>query len=90
VFLPLLIHLTERYTPLTLPVHLIVPSLIGYGFSSAPPVDRDFTTADNAVLIDSLMRGLGLEGYIAQGGDIGSYVSRFLGERYDSCKGKIT
>lgn len=63
-----------------------MPSLVGYGYSSAPSVDQDFTTRDNAVLFNSLMEGLGMKGYIAQGGDIGSFVSRFMAS-FDSCKG---
>jgi hypothetical protein len=34
------------------------------------------------------MEGLGLKGYIAQGGDVGSAVSRYLAE-FVSCKGKL-
>lgn len=33
------------------------------------------------------MRGLGFGAYVAQGGDIGSYVSRLLGEKHGACKG---
>lgn len=32
----------EEYTPTTLPYHLIVPSLPGYGFSSSPPLDKEY------------------------------------------------
>lgn len=80
--------LKKKYTPENLPVHLIVPSLIGYGYSSAPPLDRDFATRDNATLFNLLMEGLGLKNYIAQGGDIGSFVSRFMASS-DSCKGIV-
>ena len=39
------------------------------------------------MVMDKLMRGLGFgDGYIAQGGDIGSYISRILGVKSDSCK----
>jgi len=85
-FLPLTEYLSKKYTPETLPVNLIVPSLIGYGYSSAPPVDKEFRTRDNAPIFNSLMEGLGFKGYIAQGGDVGSAVSRYLAE-HDSCKG---
>jgi microsomal epoxide hydrolase len=88
-FLPLLHHLSKTYTPETLPVHVVVPSLIGYGFSSPPPVDDDFTTRDNAALFDKLMTGLGFKNYIAQGGDVGSLVSSTLGAEYPACKGKL-
>jgi len=41
----------------------------------------------NASIIDKLMRGLGFgSGYIAQGGDVRSIVSRLLGERFEACK----
>jgi microsomal epoxide hydrolase len=41
-FLPILRLLKEKYTSATLPYHIVVPSLPGYGFSYAPPIDRDF------------------------------------------------
>lgn len=87
-FIPLLHHLSGTFTPDDLPVHIIVPSLIGYGFSSPPPIDDDFTTGDNAALFDQLMRGLGFEQYVAQGGDVGSLVSTYLGADYPACKGE--
>lgn len=40
-FLPLTEHLSREYTPETLRVNLIVPSLIGYGYSSGPPLDKE-------------------------------------------------
>lgn len=40
-----------------------------------------------AVVMDKLMKGLGLgSGYIAQGGDIGSFVARVLYTTDESCK----
>jgi microsomal epoxide hydrolase len=86
--LPLLDHLCSTYTPDTLPVHVIVPSLIGYGFSSPPPIDKDFVTRDNAALYNALMKGLGFNKYIAQGGDVGSLVARFQGQDFDECTGE--
>ena len=86
-FLPLFHYLSATYTPEELPVHIVAPSLIGYGFSSPPPIDDDFGTTDNAALFDQLMRGLGFESYVAQGGDVGSLVSRALGADYPACKG---
>jgi pimeloyl-ACP methyl ester carboxylesterase len=66
-------------------VHLVIPSLPGYGFSpapsrivGAPTMARQF----NALLTD----GLGLEGYIAQGGDYGSVVSGWMAYRYPACR----
>lgn len=81
-------HLRDTYTPETLPIHAIVPSLVGFGFSAPPPRHDRFTNLDTATLWDQLMRGLGFESYVAQGGDIGSYVTRLLGEKFDACKGE--
>lgn len=66
-----------------------MPSLPGYTFSSGPPVDRNFSSSDAARIMNQVMVNLGFEsGYVAQGGDIGSRISRLLGVQYDSCKGE--
>lgn len=79
--------LSKKYTPENLPFHVIVPSLPGYGYSSGPPLDRDFTTEDAAGFLNDLMVGLGFgDGYISQGGDIGSFLTRVLVVTSDSCK----
>ncbi|KAJ5334940.1 hypothetical protein N7452_007343 [Penicillium brevicompactum] len=86
-FLPILQKFREEYTPETLPYHLIVPSLPGYAFSSGPPLDRDFGTGDIARVLDQLMKDLGFgDGYVAQGGDIGSRIARHLAVDHESCK----
>jgi microsomal epoxide hydrolase len=91
-FVPTLLHVSKTYTPANLPYHVIVPSLVGYGFSSMPPLDRPFGARECAGAFDALMTGLGLGigsprgGYIAQGGDIGSFVSRQLAT-FDGCIG---
>ena len=42
---------------------------------------------DLAWVMNSLMLGLGFgNGYVAQGGDIGSYVARILGSKFKECK----
>lgn len=90
-FLPILDMFRKEYTPSTLPYHLIVPSLPGYTFSSGPPLDRNFTTTDIARVLDQLMKDLGFEnGYVAQGGDIGSRIARGLAVDHESCKGKCS
>jgi microsomal epoxide hydrolase len=87
-FLPILSLMKKKYTPETLPYHLIVPSLPGYAFSDPPPLDHDFATKDISALMNQLMLDLGFEsGYIAQGGDIGSRVAKILGASSDACKG---
>jgi microsomal epoxide hydrolase len=89
-FLPMLDLLKEKYTPQTLPYHLIVPSLPGYYFSSPPPLDRDFGCEDIAELFHRLMLGLGFARYAAQGGDIGAKVARILGATQEACRGVLS
>lgn len=85
-------HLRKTYTPAQMPYHFIVPSLIGYGWSSPPPIDRAFAARDCAGVFETMMVGLGFGksggkgGYFAQGGDIGSFVTRQL-STFDSCIG---
>ncbi len=57
---------------------VVVPSMPGYAWSSAPP--KPITTRDIAHLWDELMtRMLGYPRYVAQGGDWGSLVASWLG-----------
>ena len=77
--------LKQKFTTETSPCHVVVPSLPGYAFSSLP-VDKDFKVADSARIIHKLMMLLGLKGYIAQGGDIGSGVARHCLSLYGECK----
>ena len=86
-FLDIFEHFKQKYSEDNLPYHLIATSLVGYTFSSTPPLDRDWTNADSARIINKIMVGLGFgDGYIAQGGDVGSYVSRVLAVSYPGCK----
>jgi microsomal epoxide hydrolase len=60
---------------------------VGYAFSSGPSTKSNTRTTDIALIINTLMVGLGFDnGYIAQGGDIGSYVARILGSKFSECK----
>lgn len=86
-FLPMINHLKSTFTPDTLPVHVIVPSMIGFGYSSPPPKDREFVTIDNGTLFNKLMKGLGFNAYVTQGGDVGSMVAPLMGEAFDEVKG---
>jgi microsomal epoxide hydrolase len=79
-------YLRDNYTPETLPVHVIVPSLVGYGYSSPPPKDRDFITVDNGELFNRLMKGLGFDSYVVQGGDVGGLVAPMMGESFPEVK----
>lgn len=84
-FLGILKVVKKQYSAQELPYHIVVPSLPGYTLSSGPPLDKDFTTEDIARITDKLMTGLGLAGYIGQGGDVGSYTCRPLA-LYPNCK----
>jgi|SRR4051794_38891719 microsomal epoxide hydrolase len=78
----------KRYSAEELPYHIIVPSLPGYTLSSGPPLTKDFNLEDVARIMNKLMVGLGFgTGYIAQGGDVGSFLCRILNAYYDECKG---
>ncbi len=58
--------------------HVICPSIPGYGFSR-PPRRPGFQPRACAELFASLMTALGYERYFAQGGDVGSAVTTWLG-----------
>lgn len=88
-FLPIFKLLSSRYSPSTLPYHVIAPSMPGFGFSSRPPLDQEFGLMDVAQIFQKLMHGLGFaDGYVAQGGDVGSRVARILGKTDESCIGR--
>jgi len=79
--------LKERYSPKDLPFHVIAPSLPGYAYSSGPPVDADYSIEQASSVMNNLMIGLGFDsGYLAQGGDLGCFVSRIQATKYDACK----
>lgn len=59
-------------------VHLVVPSLPGYGFSG-PLTDTGWTTARMARALAELVRRLGYDRYAAHGGDWGSRIVADLG-----------
>ncbi|KAI9664237.1 MAG: hypothetical protein M1831_002416 [Alyxoria varia] len=90
-FLDLLTHFREKYTePSNLPYHLIVPSLPGYTLSSGPSLKHDSGKIFMASMMHKLMLGLGFDeshgGYIAQGGDLGSFTANIMGAMYPDCK----
>ncbi len=64
---------------------IVVPSLPGYGFSGKPA--RPIGPRTIARMIDRLMCDvLGLEGYIAQGGDWGSAISGWMAYEGRGCR----
>jgi microsomal epoxide hydrolase len=65
-------------------VTVVVPSLIGYGFSSKPA--RPIGPRTIARAFDQVMRALGYDDYVAQGGDWGSSVAGWLGYEAAGCR----
>ena len=56
-------------------VHLVVPSLPGYGFSGPTP-DGGWTPARMARAVGELVARLGYDRYVVHGGDWGAHVGR--------------
>ncbi|PVH98811.1 epoxide hydrolase-like protein [Periconia macrospinosa] len=87
-FLPLIEKVKKKYPdPEAMPYHIIVPSLPGYTLSSGPPMDRDWDLGDTARVMNGLMKQLGFERYLAQGGDLGSFVATSLVTGFEECVG---
>ncbi|CAG9977987.1 unnamed protein product [Clonostachys byssicola] len=87
-FIDLLDVIKSQFNASSSPYHIIVPSLPGFTLSSAPSPESNWGTANTSALMDDLLSGLGFKsGYIAQGGDIGSFVARTLALTSESCKG---
>ncbi|MBI1180965.1 MAG: alpha/beta fold hydrolase [Alphaproteobacteria bacterium] len=65
---------------------VVVPSLVGYGYSGKPPSPVD--PRDQARFMDGLMtRVLGYESYVAQGGDWGASIAPWMGYDHGADKG---
>lgn len=62
-------------------VHLIIPSLPGFGFSG-PTNDVGWNTKRSADVIAELMTRLGYDRYGVQGGDMGQFVATDLGREH--------
>jgi pimeloyl-ACP methyl ester carboxylesterase len=84
------IELLETIGPLTDPTayggsaedafHLVLPSLPGYGFSSAP-TELGWNAGRFAEAWGKLMPRLGYSRYVAQGGDVGAAVTDAMGRQ---------
>jgi pimeloyl-ACP methyl ester carboxylesterase len=61
--------------------HVVVVSIPGCGFSG-PTQERGVDVAKVAAAVADVMAQLGYERYVAQGGDWGALVTRYLGEHY--------
>ncbi|KAI3401970.1 hypothetical protein diail_3944, partial [Diaporthe ilicicola] len=73
--------------PASLPYHLIVPSLPGYGFTKVS-INKGLTAPIASRILNKLMIKLGFNQYIAQGGDVGSMITKTVVEEYDECIGE--
>jgi pimeloyl-ACP methyl ester carboxylesterase len=60
--------------------HLVLPSLPGYGFSSEP-AELGWGPARTAKAWAELMRRLGYDRYVAQGGDVGASITDAMGRQ---------
>ncbi|KXJ86837.1 epoxide hydrolase [Microdochium bolleyi] len=87
-FIPIMEQLTKKYTPDTLPYHVIVPSLPDYGLSVRATRDTEMTVSQAARIMHLLMLELGFgdSGYVVQGGDLGSMLARTMAVEFDECK----
>lgn len=86
-FLPVMELLSQKYTPETLPYHIIVPSLPNYGLSGGSSENIEMTLDRAARIMHQLMMDLGFsKGYVAQGGDLGSMLARIMSAKYNECK----
>jgi pimeloyl-ACP methyl ester carboxylesterase len=84
------IELLDTVGPLTDPTahggspedafHLVLPSLPGYGFSGEP-TELGWDSARTARAWAELMRRLGYNRYVAQGGDVGALVTDLMGRQ---------
>ncbi|WP_081291103.1 alpha/beta fold hydrolase [Mycobacterium asiaticum] len=61
--------------------HVVLVSMPGYGFSG-PTREKGVDVARIAAAVDDVMSQLGYERYVAQGGDWGALVTKYLGEHY--------
>lgn len=87
-FLPILQLIKKKYTPKDLPYHIVVPSIPGYAYSSGPPLTGDYGLENAAEALNNLMSALfPTTGYLAQGGDLGSFVARYSAANCAACKG---
>jgi len=60
--------------------HVVAPSLPGFGFSDRP-AEPGMNVQRMARLFDTLMRGLGYDRYVVQGGDWGAIIATCIGSQ---------
>lgn len=86
-FLPMCDLIRNQYSAKDLPYHIIVPSLPGYTLSLVQSAEKEWKLEDSARIMNQLMLNLGFDGYLAQGGDVGSFEARLMAQTYDACVG---
>ena len=70
-----------------IPIDIICPSMPGFGFSDKP-TDKGMDSEKIARIQHELMRALGYDKYVVQGGDWGATVSKWMAELYpNNCIG---
>ncbi|KAF1968232.1 alpha/beta-hydrolase [Bimuria novae-zelandiae CBS 107.79] len=71
--------------------HVVAPSLVNFGFSSASKKDG-FAIDQHAEVSHKLMLALGYNEYVVQGGDLGCLTARFIALKYGGthCKAAYT
>lgn len=86
-FLDMFDLIKKKYSPEQLPYHIVVPSLPGFTFSSGAPTTKDWADIDLARICRKFVHALGFgDGYIAQGGDVGSFVAKQCARDDPACK----
>ena len=79
-FLDVIGPLTTPADPSQPAFHLVIPSLPGFGFSGKP-AQSGWSVEKTAQCWDRLMRALGYDRYVAQGGDWGAAVTIAIGKQ---------
>ncbi|KAK8007050.1 hypothetical protein PG989_001040 [Apiospora arundinis] len=86
-FVPMIQLLSTKYTPNTLPYHVIVPSIPDFGLSTREDLSYELTMDEAAAVMHELMIQLGFgDGYVVQGGDVGSGLARTMATQYNAVK----
>ena len=81
--------LATKYTPETLPYHVIVPSIPDYGLSTRPQEIMgagEVTMESASEALNELMKALGFKRYVAQGGDVGSFLAQTMCGLFAECR----
>ena len=84
-----IVEFTKVIGPLTEDFHVVCPTLPGFGFSGKPTA-AGWTVQRIAAAWDVLMRRLGYDRYVAQGGDWGATVTTEIGRQAGSAHLKTT